>query len=90
MKKVIKTLRRIFQPPQVETVFPGVDLSDFREPSVQKTIDDHELVKIARANFDLQREATQHNLNLVYGSMLVSLLASIIATAALIVAIVKK
>ncbi len=45
---------------------------------------------ISEANFRLSREALQKNLNLVFASLIISTLAVIAATVAVVVAIVKS
>lgn len=91
MLTVFKKLKEILSPPTLITghptlreSFPSLDGS-----AEEKTRRDNE-VAIAEANFKFQREALQKNLNLVYASFMVSLLAFTVSILALIFAITKN
>ena len=70
--------------PQLRGSFASIDGSAEREAR------EHNQAEIGQANYEVTKEALQKNLNLAYGALITSILASIVATLALIVTIVKK
>jgi hypothetical protein len=57
--------------------------------SAEREAREHNQAEIAEASYRMQREALQRNLNLTYGSFLVSILALIVATAAVVIALTR-
>lgn len=70
--------------PQLRGSFASIDGSAEREAR------EHNQAEIAQANYEVTKEALQKNLSVAYGALVTSILASVIATLALIVTILKK
>lgn len=89
MKKIRKLLKNIFNPPELNEGTIAYTFGAFiPNNDVDKQLKANE-VQILRASLGLQKEAQQKTLYLMYASFMVSLLAFIVATAALIVAIMN-
>lgn len=88
MLSIFKRLTAIFKPPQLRGGRPDLR-SSFSSPdgSVEEQARRHNEVEIARATYEITRDAFQKNLNIAYGALVVSTLAVIVAIAALITTI---
>jgi len=91
MSKKLKVLFKIFKSPKLTSGHPDLRGS-FASPdgSVEEQARRHNEVEIARANYEVTKEAFQKNLNLAYGALIMSILAVLIAILALIVTAFKK
>jgi hypothetical protein len=91
MIKKLKRLATFIKPPrltagnpQLRGSFTSIDGSAEREAR------EYNQAEIARASYEVTKEAFQKNLNLAYGALITSIIASVVATIALIVTIVKN
>lgn len=91
MTKRLKRLIAAVKPPRLTTGHPQLRGSFASiDGSAEREAREHNQAEIAQANYEVTREALQKNLNLAYGALVTSILASVVATVALIVTIVKK
>jgi hypothetical protein len=91
MGKRLKALFKIFKSPKLTSGHPDLRGSFASvDGSAEEQARRHNEVEIARANYEVTKEAFQKNLNLAYGALITSILAVLIATLALIVTAIKK
>jgi len=91
MSKKLKALFKIFKSPKLTSGHPDLRGSFASiDGSAEEQARRHNEVEIARANYEVTKEAFQKNLNLAYGALITSILAVLIATLALIVTAFKK
>jgi hypothetical protein len=91
MGKRLKAFFKIFKPPKLTGGHPDLRGSFASiDGSAEEQAHRHNEVEIARANYEVTKEAFQKNLNLAYGALITSILAVLIATLALIVTAFKK
>jgi len=82
---------KFLKPPKLATGLPMLRGSfSSIDGSVEEEARRENELAISEANFRLSREALQKNLNLVFASLIISTLAVIAATVAVVVAIVKS
>ncbi len=90
MKKKIK-IPKIINSPKLTSLEPQLRGSFASwDGSAEEEARRHNEVAIAEANYQLSREALQKNLNLVFASLIISILAVVVAAAAVLVAILKN
>lgn len=91
MAKKLKRLIAAGKPPRLTAGNPRLRGSFASiDGSAEREAREHNQAEIAQANYEVTREALQKNLNLAYGALITSILASMVATAALVVTIIKK
>lgn len=85
-----KTIRDAFRPPRLTRGHPQLRGSFASiDGSAEREAREHNQAEIAQAAYEVTKEALQKNLNLAYGALITSIFASVVATAALVVTIVK-
>jgi hypothetical protein len=91
MSKRLKAFFKIFRTPKLTSGQPDLRGSFASiDGSAEEQARRHNEVEIARANYEVTKEAFQKNLNLAYGALITSILAVLVATLALIVTAFKK
>lgn len=91
MKKGFKIFFRKFMSPRLTSGNPDLRASFASiDGSAEEEARRHNEAEISLANYQVTKEALQKNLNLAYGALIASIFASVVATAALIVSILKK
>ena len=91
MGRKLKALLKILKSPKLTSGHPDLRGSFASiDGSAEEQARRHNEVEIARANYEVTKEAFQKNLNLAYGALITSILAVLIATLALIVTAIKK
>lgn|GEM_PF-1781090 len=91
MSKRLKALFNIFKSPKLSSGHPDLRGSFASiDGSAEEQARRHNEVEIARANYEVTREAFQKNLNLAYGALITSIFAVLVAIMALVVTVFKK
>lgn len=91
MNKRLKLFLKIFTSPKLTSGHPDLHGSfASTDGSAEEQARRHNEVEIARANYEVTKEAFQKNLNLAYGALITSILAVLVAILALLVTALKK